>query len=219
MTDDPTPRPAPGGGFFLPQAMRAGWKPFEIVYARYTRDPGDPKAEVIALPGSYVICRTDIEAFVRGRLKNEPLPGYICRRRRDKKDPCTTPARSIDIYVGCASYVVIELDAALPWQFRKGHPGITTEIDQGESNGRLFHVMPDGRVLDEAGPDGDGCRVIYFEMNERDPYEHQKFICHIDFGKSLSDPIMVDPDIPNDGGKFPTFPRSPCLGTQTCSED
>lgn len=193
------------GDFPLPATMRAGWKPEEIVYARYTFDPVDPKGTLKGDPTGYVICGMDVETFVRARLAGGPLPNSAITL--PQTPPTDTTVRAIDIYIRKPCHVVIELDPKLDWQFKIGQPGLTAEDDNHDDNGDVRHVMSDGRILKSAGPDSDGCRIIYFGVNRRCTSEHQKFFCHIDFGSRfalLPDPFpLVDPDIPNDGGKFP----------------
>lgn len=194
------------GDFPLPAQVRPGWEAGEIVHTRYTFDEADPKGTLKGSAGSYVTSPIDIEAFVRDRLRGVSLPPPYIVRSRDSQDTCPVPARSIDIYTGRACYVVIELDPGPGWQFKIGEPGITTVDDHYDDNGALRHVMPDGRILDHKGPDGPGCRLIYFSVNRRCEFEHQQFLCHIEFGPRLvddPDPPAVDPDVPNDGGKFP----------------
>lgn len=197
--------------FPLPADMD-DWTPYEIVYVRYTYDENDP-SKVYADPGSYVVCQTDPEAFALARLRGEPLPEHRCTRRRHKKDPSTRPPKPYDIYVGCGCYVVIELDPARKWQFKKGRPAITTLLPYGNANGELHHLMPDG-TAPTAGPDNDGCRIAWFGVKFREEYQHQQFRCHIDFSKLglTQDPPQVDPDVPNDGGRFPLIPRTVCPG-------
>ncbi len=205
MTNDQDGREALGD-FLLPQQMRPGWKAYEIVYTRYTCDPADPKGTLKGSAASYVTNPTDIEAFVRDRQAGAALPPPYMNRKRAGEDGWTEQAREIDIYVGRPCYVVIELDAGPGWQFKVGEPAITTFDDHFDDNGALRHLMPGGRILDHRGPDGEGCRIAFFGVNRRYMFEHQKFLCHIDFAKSLTqdpDPVTVDPDIPNDGGKFP----------------
>lgn len=187
-----------------------GWTAFEIIYTFYTRDSA---GNVISKPGSYVVCRKTIAEFIKDVCAGGPLPPSCYVRHKHKQDPAIE--RPIDIYVGCKSYVVIELDRGLDWRFKKGRPGVTTKEDYGDDNWGLRHVMPDGAEYGNEGPKADDCRIVYFAMNERrKEYERQHFRLHVVSGKGREDPVQIDPDIPNDGGKFPGFPRSPCLGTQ-----
>lgn len=194
------------GDFPLPAQVRPGWEAGEIVHTLYSFDRADPKGTLKGSAASYVTDPIDIESFVRDRLRGAQLPPPYMQRSRDAADRHPVPTRPIDIYVGRACYVVIELDAGLPWHFKINEPGVTTVDDHFDDNGALRHVMPDGRILDHKGPDGAGCRLIYFAVNRRCRFEHQQFLCHIDFGPLLvddPDPPAVDPDVPNDGGKFP----------------
>jgi len=190
---------------------------YEIVYTRYTYNEDDG---LRGDPRSYVICRTDIENFVKERAKGDPLPPWKHIRDRGAKDPWPDPVRPIDIYLGCPCYVVIELDRSLDWQFAKGAPGIVHKTRTGTIDTDLHHVLADGTIVGPKGPQVDDCRILFFTVETRAPFEHVGFLCNIDFrtmfegqSEDLFDPDQVDPDIPNNGGKFPMLPRSPCLGT------
>lgn len=212
MSNDRTdPGADAANGLPLPASM-GDWTPYEIVYVRYTYDERDP-SKVYADPESYVVCETDPKAFALARLRGKPLPGHKCTRRRHPKDPTPRPLQPYDIYVGCQCYIVIELDPERKWQFMPGRPAITMQGPYGDSNGELHHLMPDGSTP-TAGPDGDGCRIIWFGVKYRDEYQHQQFHCNIDFSKLglAQDPTQVDPDVPNDGGRFPLIPRTVCPG-------
>lgn len=206
----------PETGVHLAKAMDDSWEAIEIIYTRYAPDPADP-AKVISSPGSYVVCpngepKAGLRAFLDSRLNDEELPFPVCIRKKHCKDPLETEPSPIDIYVGVASYVVIELDKETGWTFRKNHPGITAAANYGNTNGALRHVRRNAPDDGPGGPTGDDCRILYFSATQREEFEHQKFHCHIDFGNSAADPVPVDPDIPNDGGKFPLYPESPCRG-------
>lgn len=206
----------PGVGAPLAPTMAAGWEAIEIIYARYTRDPTDPK-RVICDPGSYVVCpganpTAGLRAFLKSRLNDAPLPPPVCTRKKHCKDPRKDKPKAIDIYVGVPSYVVIELDKSTGWTFVKNRPGITAAADYGQANGALRHVRRNAPDDGPDGPTGDDCRIIYFSATQRKEFEHQQFHCHIDFRGFVADPETVDPDIPNDGGKFPFENPSPCNG-------
>lgn len=193
----------------LGTTVDGSWNPTEILYTRYTYNPADPARTVFGHPGSYVICRTDIEAFVKERL-SQPLPEHVHTRKRAKEDIHTVPVKPADIYVGCPCYVVIELDPALDWQFRKGVPGIEILGPHDKDNAELRHVMPNGDIVGPQGPTRDGCRMLYFKATARREYEHQTLSCVFENNvKGMFEPDQVDPDIPNDGGKFPYLPVCP----------
>lgn len=203
-------------GFHLAPAMTDGWKAIEIIYTRYTRDPTDP-GRVISDPGSYVVCPGDnpeagLRAFLKGRLDGDPLPPPVCTRKKHCEDPRKDKPKPVDIYVGVPSYVVIELDETTGWTFLRNRPGITAAADYGQANGALRHVRRNAPDDGPAGPAGDDCRILYFSATQRDRFEHQQFHCHIDFKGFVADPETIDPDIPNDGGKFPFENPSPCNG-------
>ncbi len=197
----------------LGDRIEGKWDPKEILYTRYTYSLADPARTVFGLPGSYVICRTDVETFVKERLV-KPLPDHVHTRVRATEDIHPVPVKPADIYVGCPCYVVIELDPALDWQFRKGVPGIGLLGPHSADNAELRHVMGDGSIVGPEGPTADGCRMIYFKAGARREYEHQTFRCMFErSAKGTLEPDQVDPDIPNDGGKFPFIPVCPQTDT------
>lgn len=199
MTDTVEPR-ASSGDVRLTAEMRPGWTPKEIVYTRLTLDPTVRTA--VASPRSYVVRQTDVESFVRARLAGLPLPGHV--RTRHWNATSSRPDRPINTYVGAPCWVVMELDGLFDWHFEPKQPGITAKHEYGDDNGGLVHVMPDGKLEGHLGPTGEGCRILYFGVNARDTTEHQEFRFHVVSGKhGLQDPDQIDPDIPNDGGKFP----------------
>lgn len=196
--------------FDLPQDEPENWEAIEIVYTFYTRNS---VGDVVAQPRSYVVCKKTIQEFIRDVRLGAPLPPSCYTRTKHPHDPAPVE-QPIDIYVGCKSYVVIELDRQFDWRFKKGRPGVTTKVDYGDSNWGLRHVMPGGAEFDNVGPSADDCRIVYFGMRERDDYQRQHFRLHVVSGKGREDPVLIDPDIPNDGGRFPAIDRSPCRGTQ-----
>lgn len=193
-----------------------GFKAIEIVFARYKRDPNDPRRAISdAVSGVY--CPGDdaqagLRKFIDGLKAEIPPQGLVCKRKRHCKDTWLHKVSPVDIYLGVPSYVVIELEKSTGWQFIKGRPGITPQADHGPHNGGLRHVMPTGPEAGASGPTGDGCRILYFSATQRGRFVHQQFHCHIDFGNFVTDPDPIDPDIPNDGGKFPFTNSSPCQG-------
>lgn len=203
-------------GVWLAEDVEQGWEPFEIIYTRYTRDPANPD-RVIAAPGSYVVCpgphpEARLREFLKERLEDAPLPGPVCTRKKHCEDPRKDKPLPIDIYVGLPSYIVIELDQSTGWTFKKNHPGITAAADYGPTNGALRHVRRNAPDDGPEGPTGGDCRIIYFRATRPVRFQHQQFHCHIDFNGLVTDPETIDPDIPNDGGKFPLSNPSPCNG-------
>ena len=192
-------------GVPLPNRNGQGLAPEEIVYALYTYDEGQPAGRrVSALKRSYVVRSTDVEAFVQSRIDGEGLPAHVQTRRPAPGD--RKPDRPLNIYVGRPCWVVIELDREINWQFEPGQPGITTASSQNDDNCDLMHVMSDGASAGPVAPSAGVCRLIYFRVQKRKAIEHQGFHCHIVHGRArLDDPDAFDPDIPNDGGRFP-FP-------------
>ncbi|MDI6623085.1 MAG: hypothetical protein QME55_00005 [Brevundimonas sp.] len=202
-------------GVPLPDLHGDGEKPREIVYARYTYDGSKSEGErVIVTTRGHVPWTRNIARFVQDRIDRKGL--FIPRRMRlhnRSKDP--KPDRRLNVYVGDPCWVVIELDHNIPWHFESGQPGITVEPGHDDDNCDLVHVMPDGTHVRRAAPAQGTCRLLFFRVQRRCGYEHQRLYCHIIHrNKRLEDPDQVDPDIPNDGGKFP-FP----LHGKPCPED
>lgn len=198
------------GDLPLPTAMRHGWKPCEIVYTLYTYPEGNPGGQnVRPKVSSHVFPPTDIRTFIADRAAGRPLPKPTMVRSHHDCDH--GPKKEINIYVGQPCYVVVELDGERKWQFTKGRPAITAHADYQDDNGALEHVMPKGDLAGPSGPDGDDCRLVYFGVNARCLYEHQSFTIHLDFGRpGFREPDQIDPDIPNDGGKFPFTKEKKC---------
>jgi hypothetical protein len=187
-------------GVPLPDVGGQGEQPEEIIYARYTYDGRRPTGRrVRGEKLSYVVQSTDIADFVRSRVDSLGLPNHVQTRQPHAQDDARE--REINIYVGKPCWVVIELEGDL--QFAPGGPGITVEPGHGDDNCDLVHVPPNGPPS-EPGLAGTGCRLLYFRVQRRGRYQRQKFHLHLVRGnKRLDDPEQVDPDIPNDGGKFP----------------
>lgn len=194
----------------LPTTMRAGWCPDEIVYTLYTFNPATPGGKhVRPKVSSHVFTGVDIKTFIRDRIAGRPLPTPVMIREHNSED--TGSKKDINIYVGRPCYVVVELEGGRQWQFTAHRPAITAHADYQDDNGALEHVMPNGDFAGPSGPTGDNCRLAFFGVNARCKYEHQGFTFHLDFGRSgLRDPDQIDPDIPNDGGKFPFGGKKKC---------
>lgn len=198
-------------GVPLPDLQGDGLAPEEIVYARYSYDESKPEGErVIVTTRGHVPWTKNVEKFVQDRIDRRGLfiPRWI--RRRNSKDP--KPDRRLNIYVGGPCWVVIELDHNIAWRFEPGQPGVTVEPGRDDDNCDLVHVMSDGIPVRGTAPAQGICQLVYFRVQKRCGYEHQRLYCHvIHRNKRLEDPDQIDPDIPNDGGKFPfPFDGKPC---------
>lgn len=203
MTDRGTEE-VPIGGVPLPNSSQGTWQLGEVVYTQYTYDELMPPGHrVIAKIRSYAVPETNVEEFARARLLGEPLPKIGKVRPWQRKDP--KDDRRTNIYVSEPCWVMIELDRNVDWHFEPGQPGITTKRDHGTNNCDLMHVMEHVTRPDRLEPQDTDCRLIYFVVQRRpSDHDHQRFICNIIHGrKRLDDPDSVDPDIPNDGGRFP----------------
>lgn len=187
----------------LPSRPGQGEAPGEIVYTHYTYKRTNPKGRrASATKRSYVVRPPAIAAFVDARIKGRDLPLHIQTRHPDPDDRIKD--QWYHIYVGQPCWVVIELDREIDWQFAPGQPGITVEPGHNDDNCDLEHVMSDGTLAGPVAPATGVCRLIYFRVQRRDDIQHQQFHCNILHGRKRQDgPDMIDPDIPNDGGRFP----------------
>lgn len=201
-------------GVPLPNIMGQGEAPKEIIYTLYSYKKSNPAHRRVLVPKrSYVVPLTDtmtIETFLQSRVDHGPLPPHSLTRHQRSDDQ--KPDRQVNIYVGDPCWVVIELDHKIDWRFEPGQPGITVEPGHGDDNCDLGHVMTDGTLAGPVAPPQGVCQLIYFRVQKRREIQHQQFYCHIIHeNKRLDDPDQVEPDIPNDGGRFP-FPidGTPC---------
>ncbi|KQZ06143.1 hypothetical protein ASD21_00425 [Caulobacter sp. Root1455] len=137
-------------------------------------------------------------------------------------DLLTTPAPSpFDIDVREQCWVVVELDSKIHgWQFAKHERGATTK-GESDRNCYLRHVYAKGVEAPGERIPRDGCRVLYFGVVARDVFDPKKdpnpgseaFNFHTEFLMEENDPngvkikkrlnVIFDPDVKNDGGKFP----------------
>lgn len=198
----------------------AGWQAKEIVYSKISLSlipppppplgtPPDPNAKMklyfTASPSSAVFNTKPIDEFARGLLAG-PALGGVERQLRDPPPPLIPPPGPIDIVVEQACYVVIELDSAIDWQFRSGGAGVTAKADYSDDNCELRHVNADGTITVDA-PGKNGCRIIYFSVVRRQNGvdDRQHFNLHVEFPQAAgynSIEIIIDPDVPNNGGIF-----------------
>lgn len=192
-------------GVPLPDTQQP-WALGEVVYTQYSYDELLPEGHrVFAKVRGYAIRETDIARFVEARRLGAPLPdgGEVRRWRR----PSRQDDRPLNIHIRKQCWVVIELDPGVDWQFEPGQPGVTTRIAYDDDNCDLVHVMTDGTQVRTRAPAEGECRLVYFVANSRRrDWHHQGFLCHvIRGGKRRED--AIDPDIPNDGGRFPRKKR------------
>lgn len=178
------------------------WQLGEVVYTQYSYDERLPDGHrVFAKIRSYAVRTTDIEGFVEACRKRERLPAggkvHKWRRTSQKSD------RPLNIYVHKQCWVVIELDPDIDWQFEPNQRGVTTKVAQGQDNCDLMHVMSDGTVVPSVAPADGVCRLVYFVVQGRPKdWDYQGFLCHVARGGKRGEDT-IDPDIPNDGGRFP----------------
>ncbi|HYD26327.1 nucleotide synthetase [Brevundimonas sp.] len=195
------PEAFPIGGVPLPSTQQQ-WNLGEVVYTQYGYDETLPEGHrVFVKIRSYALPETDIGRFVDERIARAPLTdkGKLRRwTRKHQKDD-----RDSNIYVGQPCWVVIELDPDVDWQFAPDEPGITTKADYKQDNCDLVHVTTTGTRAESRAPANGTCKLIYFVVQSRpNDMDHQGFICNVIYGGKRRDD-MIDPDIPNDGGRFP----------------
>lgn len=133
-------------------------------------------------------------------------------------DIALAPAPSpFDIKVRRPCWVVVELDRKIEqWQFAPDEYGVTTK-GESDRNCSLRHVYDDGVQAAGARIPRDGCRVLYFGVVARDAcgtaLAGELFNFHTEFLMEEDDDqgrpvkkrlnVIFDPDVKNDGGKFP----------------
>lgn len=190
----------------LPKTAPAGWTPEEIIHSRFSMRATGSRLEFISDPNSQVICGYDVDDFVRELvLRPTPQIQAIGKRFKHSDDRYAGPMSPLDIYVGAPCYVVVELDPAWNWQFRTDGPAVTTKEPYGDHNCCLRHVSKGGDLLPGAAPGEDGCRIAFFSVTYRQKFSHPHFNYHVEFlmpdGSKV--PMIIDPDVPNDGGSIP----------------
>lgn len=189
----------------LPKTAPADWTPEEIIHSRFSMQVKDSVLEFISAPNSQIICGYDVDDFVRELARPTTQIQALGNRFKDAHDPYVGPMSPLDIYVGAPCYVVVELDPAWNWQFRADGPAVTTKEPYGDHNCCLRHVSANGDLLPGAAPGEDGCRIAFFSVTNRPKHSHPHFNYHVEFlmpdGRKV--PLIIDPDVPNDGGSIP----------------
>ncbi|MDQ0462933.1 hypothetical protein QO010_000681 [Caulobacter ginsengisoli] len=207
------------GQFRIPDSPPPGWLFETIVYVCYQfqfkdKDGTNP-LQRLSFNVKKDICReylaTDFnrnaETFVQQAMaKSDNIPdgwselkpkGYNADRHTLLDVPSYKPN----------TLVIIGLSTSQAWQFRRYDAGLTTKRDYGDTNGLLRHFSKTGKAVMGERPGDEGCHFLCFAMNKRAEGEIQHFNLHIELLVENSRPleIMIDPDIPNDGGHLPGF--------------
>ena len=182
-----------GKVFAMGSDTPSGWEAEEIVYYKLgvTLSGG---LQFVYLPGSGVVKGGDIDTFIASLLAGK-TPGLV-------------PFRSLDmapnLLVRKSCYVVLQVDPSLNWQYLSAEPGLMTAQDLPGSYFDLVQVATDGSETEgEAPPAGTVCQIAYFgalvnpaEQGRIDPYN---LYVELTADPKQPIPIIVDPDIKNDG--------------------
>ncbi len=122
----------------------------------------------------------------------------------------------LDIPLGQPCWLLIRLDPAVNWQFAVGKvPCTLKEEDLRGDNIMLRHVYADGIKGLEGAVQFDGCQTIFLGVVHRLGSDQTtspnpgrcrmnlniEFFQTSDDGRDLRLPLIVDPDVPNDGGQ------------------
>lgn len=199
------------------------WQPVEIVYSKISLAAFDLGASApprsgfrfSATPSSWEVRSTDVGAFVDELLRGRIPAG---REKTPRVIWTNPPPGPIDILVENPCYVVIELDPNIDWFFRTGGAGVTAKQPYDQDNCDLMHVNGIGDVTADA-PNVQGCRIVYFSVVHRKSGvdDRQHFNLHVEFPQAAgynSIEIIIDPDVPNNGGVFPFDPLDPLAPVQ-----
>ena len=188
-----------------------------ITYSRYTFDADDRLkiySDIASLRWDLSKTPMSIGDFVNSVLAGEiPDGGSPAPQRYQPPNACST----LDIVASEYSYVVIQLDNALSWRFSCKSAALSSVKDYGFEYVQLRHIGPDGALLPSTA--GANCQLIVFSAlgrsKERDEAEGyaRHFNVHVEIDQpgywpgtsKRYDPIqlIIDPDIPNDGGSIP----------------
>lgn len=119
-----------------------------------------------------------------------------------------------DIQVKRRTWLILELDPNINWEFTPGRPGVTAKQSgfNNENYGLTF-VKKGANPMNAGDPAPEDCRVLFFAVAGRhNPYMgkiERGFNFEIDFFQSTSTgerrlPLIFDPNVPNGGGaEFP----------------
>jgi hypothetical protein len=115
-------------------------------------------------------------------------------------DPLLNPW---DLQVDDQCYVVVDLDPKIDWQFTKQMDAVTTKEPFGNRNSNLRHINQSGIAISNAMRSVENCRIVCFEVVQRDFQESEGFNFHVEiFNRAANESIEIifDPDISNNGG-------------------
>lgn len=192
----------------------ADWTSKAIVYVRYSLEFVEDSStglrwlKLFQKVGPIKNTVLKIEDAIRLLGERKPIPnnGYSSGGGTNP-----APLKYPDINVPEQSYVLIELDEIIDWQFRTGGAGITYKDDtHGDSDVGLIHInfdaagLPIPNSTPHDKPVGNGCRLVYFKTVRRGAYDMHPMNFHVELvqrgtgGYYLE--CIFDPDIGNNGG-------------------
>jgi hypothetical protein len=195
----------------MPTASLGDWLPNQIVYSKITYAVGaDGRLNFILSPANLSYAQSNMDAFLTALANGTPPGGQPLPRSTIE------PQGSLDLVIKDTSWIVIQLDPNLPWQFQSGHAAVTLKADYGGSNVNLFHVstVSGGFGPPSPEPPGNGCQLAYFAAPSRSSYPAVQGInLHVELFQSSANgvdfsplPVIIDPAIKNDGGIPPAQP-------------
>jgi len=154
-----------------------------------------------------------------------PFARAMAERARRKDALPRKDAGPIDLDITGQCWVVLELAEDINWRFSSQQPAVTTKVAEtplapGKTglNADLRYVYDDEAhtvVADPAqGPAGVNCRIVYFRVVGRAEGKGQGMNFVVELYTVVENgvadkviPLIIDPDVPNDGGTgFPSPP-------------
>jgi len=179
--------------FVMGSDTPSGWEAEEIVYYKMTFS-ADGGLEFTFTKDSGVVENGDITAFIAGLMAGK-ISGLT---------PLIYFDNAPNIYVRKSCYVVLQLDPSLNWRYMSAMPGLMTDQSLPDHYFDLIYVADDGSTTTgQAPPAGTPCHIAYFgvktssaEQGRVDPFN---LYTDFDIRKGQILPIILDPDIKNDG--------------------
>jgi hypothetical protein len=180
----------------IPEYLPRTWAAAEVVYSKCTFSYENGTLAFGLSPSSVAYPETDINVFLQALFDGTLPPGRPI-------PPLPSPAPGVlDQQVDNCSYLVLELDESVKWQFHRTGVGVTTLQDYGDTNAQLRHCRKTagGYVLMPNVDPGPGCTLIYFSVVARAGAGKQKFNFHVELLQPAPDaplPVVIDPDVGN----------------------
>jgi hypothetical protein len=182
-----------GQVFAMGSDTPSGWAALEIAFYKMTFS-ADGGLEFTFMKDSGVVENGDIAGFIAGLLAGK-IVGLKNLIYFDNAP---------NIFVRKACYVVLQLDPGLNCRFMSAMPGFMTDENLADHYFGLVHVGDDGsQTPGKAPPEGKPCHIAYFgvdtspaEQGRVDPFN---LYAEFDIRGGQTLPVILDPDIKNDG--------------------